>query len=112
VTEKYGSIDAEHAAYQESDDEYRRVHVDLVAWCMPAGPELVRSVMRELGLEPCQPRPWRFSGSPPVVVFSGRTVAACPAVVDMKATAQAPAPVNVVATRIVLLDPAFLMRGS
>src|ERR1019366_2281602 len=24
-------------------------------------PELVRSVMRELGLEPCQPRPWRFS---------------------------------------------------
>ena len=27
----------------------------------PAGPELVRSVMRELGLEPCQPRPWRFS---------------------------------------------------
>ena len=28
---------------------------------MPAGPELVRSLMRELGLEPCQPRPWRFS---------------------------------------------------
>ena len=27
----------------------------------PAGPELVRSVMRELGLEPCQPRPWRVS---------------------------------------------------
>ena len=26
-----------------------------------AGPELVRSVMRELGLEPCQPRPWRVS---------------------------------------------------
>ena len=29
------------------------------AW--PAGPELVRSVMRELGLVPCQPKPWRFS---------------------------------------------------
>ena len=28
---------------------------------VPAGPELVRSVMRELGLEPCQPRPWRVS---------------------------------------------------
>ena len=28
---------------------------------MPAGPELVRSLMRELGLEPCQPRPWRVS---------------------------------------------------
>ena len=25
------------------------------------GPELVRSIMRELGLVPCQPRPWRFS---------------------------------------------------
>jgi putative transposase len=40
---------------------YRRVHADLAAWGVPAGPELVRSVMRELGLEPCQPRPWRFS---------------------------------------------------
>ena len=28
---------------------------------MAAGPELVRSLMRELGLEPCQPRPWRVS---------------------------------------------------
>jgi transposase-like protein len=40
---------------------YRRVHADLAGWGVPAGPELVRSVMRELGLEPCQPRPWRFS---------------------------------------------------
>jgi putative transposase len=32
-----------------------------VAWGVPCGPELVRSVMRELGLEPCQPKPWRFS---------------------------------------------------
>ena len=40
---------------------YRRVHADLTAWGVPAGPELVRSVMRELGLEPCQPRPWRVS---------------------------------------------------
>ena len=40
---------------------YRRVHADLVAWGVPAGPELVRSLMRELGLEPCQPKPWRFS---------------------------------------------------
>ena len=114
MTEKFEFIDAEYAAYQESDDEYvpsivqmcrwmevsrsgfyewrnapesatakrrgelalivkksfdesdgtygyRRVHVDLAAWGVPAGPELVRSVMRELGLEPCQPRPWRFS---------------------------------------------------
>ena len=27
----------------------------------PAWLELVRSIMRELGLEPCQPRPWRVS---------------------------------------------------
>ena len=40
---------------------YRRVRTDLVAWGVPAGPELVRSLMRELGLEPCQPRPWRQS---------------------------------------------------
>jgi transposase InsO family protein len=40
---------------------YRRVHADLAAWDVPCGPELVRSIMRELGLEPCQPKPWRFS---------------------------------------------------
>jgi putative transposase len=114
VTDKFEFIDAEYAAYQESDERYvpsivkmcrwmevsrsgfyewrnapesatakrrgvlalivqksfgesdetygyRRVHADLAAWGVPAGPELVRSVMRELGLEPCQPRPWRFS---------------------------------------------------
>src|SRR5260370_42477786 len=50
-------------SFDESDGTYgyRRVHTDLVAWGVSAGPELVRSVMRELGLEPCQPRPWRFS---------------------------------------------------
>src|SRR5216683_2853971 len=43
-------------SFDESDGTYgyRRVHTDLVAWGVPAGPELVRSVMRELGLEPCQ----------------------------------------------------------
>ena len=40
---------------------YRRVHADLAAWGAAAGPELVRSVMRELDLVPCQPKPWRFS---------------------------------------------------
>ena len=50
-------------SFDESDGTYgyRRVHADLVAWGVPAGPELVRSVMRDLGLESCQPRPWRFS---------------------------------------------------
>jgi transposase InsO family protein len=48
-------------SFDESDGTYgyRRVHTDLVAWGVPAGPELVRSIMRELGLVPCQPRPWR-----------------------------------------------------
>ena len=50
-------------SFDESDGTYgyRRVHADLAAWGVPAGPELVRSVMRELGLESCQPRPWRFN---------------------------------------------------
>ena len=50
-------------SFDDSDETYgyRRVHADLVAWGVPAGPELVRSVMRELGLEACRPRPWRFS---------------------------------------------------
>ena len=49
-------------SFEDSDGTYgyRRVHADLVAWGVPAGTELVRSLMRELGLEPCQPRPWRF----------------------------------------------------
>jgi len=114
VTDKFELIDAEYAAYQESDERhvpsvvqmcrwmevsrsgfyewrnapesatakrrgiialcmqksfdesdgtygYRRVHTDLAASGVPAGPELVRSLIRELGLEACQPQPWRFS---------------------------------------------------
>jgi putative transposase len=50
-------------SFDESDGTYgyRRVHADLTGWGVPCGPELVRSLMRELGLEPCQPKPWRFS---------------------------------------------------
>jgi len=50
-------------SFDESDGTYgyRRVRTDLAAWGVPTGPELVRSVMRELGLEACQPRPWRLS---------------------------------------------------
>ena len=35
------------------------MHADLVEWGGACGPELVRALMRELDLEPCQPRPWR-----------------------------------------------------
>ncbi len=50
-------------SFEESDGTYgyRRVRADLAAWGVPAGLELVRSVMRDLGLEPCQPKPWRLS---------------------------------------------------
>ena len=50
-------------SFGDSDDTYgyRRVHADLRPGACQAGPELVPSLMRELGLEPCQPRPWRVS---------------------------------------------------
>ncbi|WP_099055635.1 IS3 family transposase [Streptomyces noursei] len=38
---------------------YRRVHAALRRMNVQAGAELVRALMRELGLVPCQPRPWR-----------------------------------------------------
>ena len=49
-------------SFTDSDGTYgyRRVHADLAGWDVRCGPELVRCLMRELGLEPCQPRPWRF----------------------------------------------------
>jgi putative transposase len=48
-------------SFDDSDGTYgyRRVHADLADWGVPCGPELVRALMRELGLEPCHPRPWR-----------------------------------------------------
>jgi putative transposase len=48
-------------SFDDSDGTYgyRRVHADLADWGVSCGPELVRSIMRELGLEPCQPKPWR-----------------------------------------------------
>lgn len=38
---------------------YRRVHAVLARRGIEAGPELVRFLMRDLGLTPVQPRPWR-----------------------------------------------------
>jgi putative transposase len=50
-------------AFEASDETYgyRRIHAQLARWGVPCGPELVRGIMRELGLRPCQPRPWRAS---------------------------------------------------
>nr|WP_246421520.1 IS3 family transposase [Nocardiopsis mwathae] len=39
----------------------RRVHAQLQRWDVQAGPELVRLLMRQMCLEPCQPRPDRVA---------------------------------------------------
>ncbi|MTD58142.1 IS3 family transposase [Amycolatopsis pithecellobii] len=48
--------------FVDSDETYghRRVHAQLARQGERCTPELVRGIMRELGLEPCQPRPWRL----------------------------------------------------
>jgi transposase InsO family protein len=48
-------------AFDDSDGTYghRRVWCQLARWGVRAGLELVRALMRELGLVACQPRPWR-----------------------------------------------------
>jgi putative transposase len=50
-------------AFEMSEETYgyRRIHAQLVRWGETCTPELVRQIMRELGLVPCQPRPWRHS---------------------------------------------------
>jgi transposase InsO family protein len=47
--------------FDDSDGTYghRRVHAQLARWGQAASPELVRALMRDLGLVPCQPKPWR-----------------------------------------------------
>ena len=48
-------------AFEDSDGTYgyRRVAWQLARWGICAGLELVRALMRDLGLVACQPRPWR-----------------------------------------------------
>jgi transposase InsO family protein len=51
------------ALFEAENEEYgyRRLHQVLVRGGERCCPELVRQLMRELGLVPCQPRPWRRS---------------------------------------------------
>jgi putative transposase len=63
---------------------YRRVHAQLVRWGVDAGAELVRRLMRQLGLVACQPRPWR-----PVTTVAG-DAATIPDLVRRDFTAAAP----------------------
>jgi hypothetical protein len=50
-------------AFDDSDGTYgyRRIWWQLARWGVRAGAELVRALMRELGLVACHPRPWRPS---------------------------------------------------
>ncbi|MPY81603.1 MAG: IS3 family transposase, partial [Actinophytocola sp.] len=49
--------------FDDSDQTYgyRRVHAQLGREGVAGGPELVRAVMRDLGLVACQPRPFRVT---------------------------------------------------
>jgi putative transposase len=51
------------ALFEANNSEYgyRRIHAALVRGGESANDETVRRLMRELGLEPCQPKPWRRS---------------------------------------------------
>lgn len=48
-------------SFEDSDGTYgyRRVHADLVRWGHQVDDETVRAIMREEGLEACQPKPFR-----------------------------------------------------
>lgn len=75
------------AVFGESDGTYgyRRVHAALVRQGEGCGPELVREIMRELGLVPCQPRPWR-----PATTQAGAGAEAVPDLVGRDFSADAP----------------------
>jgi putative transposase len=51
------------ALFEVNNEEYgyRRMHQALIRGGEECCPELVRDLMRELGLRPCQPKPWRHS---------------------------------------------------
>lgn len=75
------------AIFDESDGTYgyRRVHAALVRQGDGCGPELVRDIMRELGLVPCQPRPWR-----PTTTQAGQGAEAVPDLVKRDFSADKP----------------------
>ncbi len=73
--------------FEHSDGTYgyRRVHAQLARWGHHADDETIRVIMRELGLWPCQPRPFR-----PITTIAG-DLAATPDLVDRDFTATEPA---------------------
>ncbi|WP_372451455.1 IS3 family transposase [Mycolicibacter acidiphilus] len=73
-------------AFEHSDGTYgyRRIHAQLARWGTSVDPETVRSIMRELGLVACQPRPFR-----PTTTIAG-DAASLPDRVGRNFTAEAP----------------------
>ncbi|MEU7768212.1 IS3 family transposase, partial [Nocardia sp. NPDC049190] len=73
--------------FDRSDDTYgyRRIHAQLARWGTMADPETIRTIVRELGLIACQPRPFR-----PVTTLAG-DAADLPDLVRRDFTATAPA---------------------
>ena len=72
--------------FDDSDSTYgyRRIAWQLARQGTVAGPELVRKIMRELGLVACQPRPWR-----PVTTKQGQA-GPIPDLVNRDFTAEVP----------------------
>ena len=64
---------------------YRRVHAELRAGQVQCSPELVRAVMRDLELYPCQPKPFR-----PTTTEPGEDTAGTPDLVKRDFTAETP----------------------
>jgi putative transposase len=73
--------------FTDSDETYghRRVHAELARLAQHCSVELVRGLMRELQLVPCQPRPWRFN-----LTEQDPTAGPIPDLVDRDFTADAP----------------------
>jgi transposase InsO family protein len=51
------------ALFEANNEEYgyRRIHAALARGGESVDDETVRKIMRDLGLQPCQPKPWRHS---------------------------------------------------
>ncbi len=77
--------------FADSDETYgyRRVHAELARRGVPVGLELVRSIMRDQGLVPCQPLPWRAS-----LTENGGSGGSIPDLVNRDFTADAPGEKN------------------
>jgi transposase InsO family protein len=75
------------AIFEQSDGTYgyRRVHAALTRQGEVCGSELVRDIMRELELVPCQPRPWR-----PITTQAGEGGKSIPDLMGRDFTAEQP----------------------